>query len=89
MSAKVEDTWKWWYYVGAGALSVALGAFEFYRLSDLDDGKVDSVRLRAWESAVYSLMGKWGVLAVICAVGAFLVGYGVYQFTQGQKKPQA
>jgi hypothetical protein len=83
---KKDDDWKWWYYVGAGAMMIGLAFFELSRLSDLDEGTVKSVRLKAWEAAVYSILGKWGVFALLFALGLFLAGFGVYQFIQERKQ---
>ena len=80
------DDWKWWYYVGAGAGLAAVSFFEFSRLSDLESGAVRSVRLRSWEAAIYSVLGKWGVVGVMLAIAAFLVGVGLYRFAEERKQ---
>jgi hypothetical protein len=83
---KADDDHKWWYYVGGG-LFLVVGAFlELSRLSDLDDGRVRSVRLHAVEAAIYAVLGKWGVFVTMFALGVLTAGLGVYQFIQERKQ---
>ena len=74
------DTWKWWYYIGAGICMLALGFFEYSRLKQLDNGEVTSLRVNRIEGLVYDLVGSIGVLVFFLLLSATMFTIGVRKF---------
>ena len=78
---------RWWYYVGLGVLMIPLSFYEHSRLGELESATgPESIRVTQLEHAVYSVLGKMGVLIVYLLLSLVVIAFGVHQFLKGRKE---
>jgi DNA-directed RNA polymerase subunit RPC12/RpoP len=75
-----SDTWKWWYYVIGGLAMVPVAFYQYFRLMDYEENKETSTGLKNFESVLYGIFGKWGVVMFILCIGGVCIAIGLYKY---------
>jgi hypothetical protein len=72
----------------AGPFLIWAGLHTYGRLSDLEDGTVESIRVSRFDKLLYTIGGKTTVLVVFCALGAFYL-FALYRFLKFDREARA
>jgi len=75
-----SDTWKWWYYVLGGLAMVPVAFYQYFRLMDYEENKETSTGLKNFESFLYGIFGKWGVVVFILCIGGVCIAIGLHKY---------
>jgi len=86
-SAPNRNTSTWaespWAHSTVGICLFAIGIWTFFQLAGMEQGG-DSIRLHWILLIAYTLLGKFGVMSLICSLGAWLTFSGVKQLISRQ-----
>jgi hypothetical protein len=74
-----KSTDKWYMNVIYGVVCIALMAFVFIQLNQLETGEVASVRIWWPVAAMYNLLGFWGAVACPGLLSFLFFGLGIKQ----------
>ena len=77
---------SWWKTVGFGVFMFALAGFLYWYFTDFENSNDRSRRMNAIIAMLYNVGGKNLACGAVAAIGAVLVGMGVWDFTKSRKK---
>jgi hypothetical protein len=84
LGAKIIE--RWWGSVLAGAVMLIIAVNLHSRLSKLETGESKTVYVDTFTATLHRIAGKWPPVILFSVMGCFLIGYGIKQFLDQQKK---
>jgi hypothetical protein len=59
---------------------VPVAFYQYFRLMDYEERKENSTGLKNFESFLYGLFGKWGVVVFILCIGGVCIAIGLHKY---------